>query len=175
MGETSYAQYPSLRGSHRCSDEGGASGIGEAVVEAFAMQGATVAFLDIQDEAAGQLIRRLETDGCAAPVYFRCDLTDVNALQAVMQRIVSQFGTVDVLVNNAGNDTRHSIAEVTPDSWDRAMAINLKAQFFTIQSVIPAMQEAKRGVDHQHEFDRMGDPVDQCSDLCYGEGKRSSG
>ena len=144
MGETSYAQYPSLRG-RIVVVTGGASGIGEAVVVAFAMQGATVAFLDIQDEAAGQVIGRLEAAGCTAPVYFRCDLTDMNALQAVMQEILSQLGTVDVLVNNAGNDTRHSIGEVTPDSWDRAMAINLKAQFFTIQSLIPAMQKARRG------------------------------
>ncbi|RXH56506.1 SDR family NAD(P)-dependent oxidoreductase [Granulicella sibirica] len=144
MGETNYAQYPSLRG-RVVVVTGGASGIGEALVEAFAMQGATVAFLDIQDQAAEQLIRRLEGVGCVTPTYFRCDLTDVDALQAVMRGIVSQFGTVDVLVNNAGNDTRHSVADVTSASWDRGMAINLKAQFFTVQSVIPAMQKAKFG------------------------------
>jgi D-xylose 1-dehydrogenase len=141
---TRYAQYPSLR-DRVAVVTGGASGIGEAIVEALAIQGARVVFLDIQDEAAEQLIRRLEAAGYAVPTYFHCDLTDVGGLQAVMLAIVEQFGTVDVLVNNAGNDTRHSIAEVTSASWDLSIAINLKAQFFTTQSVIPAMQKAARG------------------------------
>ena len=57
----------------------------------------------------------------------------------------TEFGTVDVLVNNAGDDTRHSIAEVTPESWDSGIAVNLKHQFFMAQGVIPVMQKAGRG------------------------------
>ena len=59
--------------------------------------------------------------------------------------MLQQFGTVDILVNNAANDMRHSIEEVTSFSWDRSMAINLKPQFFMAQGVIPAMRKAKRG------------------------------
>jgi len=62
-----------------------------------------------------------------------------------VEEVVRQFGTIDVLVNNAGNDTRHSIAEVTPAYWDHVIAVNLKHQFFMAQAVIPSMRAAQRG------------------------------
>jgi D-xylose 1-dehydrogenase len=139
-----FATYPSLR-DRIVVVTGGASGIGEAIVEAFAMQGARVVFLDIQDEAAERLIRKMEGTGCPVPFYYHCDLTDINSLQEVMRSVLGQFVTVDVLVNNAGNDTRHSIEEVTSDHWDRTIAVNLKHQFFMAQAVIPAMKSAGRG------------------------------
>jgi len=140
----SFATYPSLR-NRVVVVTGGASGIGEAIVEAFAMQQATVIFLDIQDAAAASLIQRLESAGAAATTYLHCDLTDVDALQSTIAEILERFDTVDILVNNAGNDTRHSIAEVTSTYWDQMMAINLKAQFFMAQGLIAAMRKAGRG------------------------------
>ncbi len=139
-----FASYPSLRG-RVVVVTGGASGIGEAIVAAFAMQKAQVAFLDIQDEAAAQLIRKLTGDGATPPAYYHCDLTDIAQIQHTIQSILRTFRTVDVLVNNAGDDTRHTIAEVTPESWDQAIAVNLKHQFFMAQAVIPTMQQARRG------------------------------
>lgn len=124
---------------------GGASGIGEAIVEAFAMQHSRVVFLDIQNAAAEHLIARLTTAGYPSPVYLPCDLTDIVALKKSTSEILERFHTVDALMNNAGNDTRHSIEEVTSDSWDQSMAINLKQQFFMAQAFIPAMQKAHRG------------------------------
>ena len=109
---------------------GGASGIGEAIVEAFAANGAQVVFLDIQTEAAERLVVRLTDGNPYAPVFVPCDLTDMASLQSAIQSILREFDAVDVLVNNAGNDTRHTIDEVTPEMWDRLMAINLKQQFF---------------------------------------------
>ncbi|MGD0367201.1 MAG: SDR family NAD(P)-dependent oxidoreductase [Acidobacteriaceae bacterium] len=140
----SFATYPSLR-DRVVIVTGGASGIGAAIVEAFATNGARVAFLDVQIEAAHQLVARLEATGAPAPLFLPCDLTDIAALQNALRAIIVQFGTVDVLVNNAGDDTRHSVAEVTPESWDRGIAVNLKHQFFMAQGVIPAMQKAGRG------------------------------
>jgi NAD(P)-dependent dehydrogenase (short-subunit alcohol dehydrogenase family) len=139
-----FAIYPSLR-DRVVVVTGGASGIGESIVEAFAMQGARVAFLDIQDAPSEQLIQRLTAAGATAPVYYRCDLTSIAALEETMARVLDHFATVDVLVNNAGNDTRHSIDEVTPEYWDRSMAVNLKHQFFMAKSVLPAMKRAGRG------------------------------
>ena len=139
-----FAAYPSLR-DRVVVITGGASGIGEAMVEAFARQSARAVFLDIQDTAAQQLIRRMEALGFPAPVYYPCDLTDIPALEAVMARVLDQFVTVDVLVNNAGNDSRHSIEETTSAAWDRTMAVNLKHQFFMAKAVIPAMKKAGRG------------------------------
>jgi NAD(P)-dependent dehydrogenase (short-subunit alcohol dehydrogenase family) len=139
-----FASYPSLRG-RVVVVTGGASGIGEHVVEQFARQGARVAFLDIQPECAKRLTAKNATSGYPEPFFLHCDLSDIAALQRSMETILAKFNTVDVLVNNAGNDHRHSIAEVTPEYWDRSMAVNLRHQFFVSQAVIPSMKKAERG------------------------------
>jgi len=138
------AVYRSLRGKVVLVT-GGASGIGEAIVEAFVRQGSRVLFLDIQDDAARSLIQRCHHPECSPPEYFHCDLTNTSELQSVMRNIVCSFATVEVLVNNAGNDKRHKIEEVTPEFWDWCMQINLKHQFFMAQAVLPGMRKAKRG------------------------------
>jgi D-xylose 1-dehydrogenase len=138
------ASYPSLR-DRVVVVTGGASGIGEAIVETFANQNSRVAFLDIQDTAANMLVHKIEVAGFPSPVYYHCDLSDVAAIKASVEDILQRFDTVDVLVNNAGNDSRHSIEEVTPEFWDGTMAVNLKHQFFMSQAVIPAMKQAGHG------------------------------
>jgi NAD(P)-dependent dehydrogenase (short-subunit alcohol dehydrogenase family) len=139
-----YATYPSLR-DRVVVVTGGASGIGEAIVEAFAANGSRVAFLDMQADAGQRLVARLEAVGALPPLFLACDLTDIAALQSALRSIHERFGAVDVLVNNAGDDTRHSVAEVTPESWDRGIAVNLRHQFFMAQGVIQGMQKAGRG------------------------------
>jgi NAD(P)-dependent dehydrogenase (short-subunit alcohol dehydrogenase family) len=139
-----FASYPSLK-DRVVVVTGGASGIGEAVVEAFAANGARVAFLDVQTECGERLVARLGAAGGTPPVFLPCDLTDLAALASALRFIHERFGAVDVLVNNAGNDTRHTIAEVTPESWDRGIAINLRHQFFMAQGVIDGMRKEGRG------------------------------
>jgi len=139
-----YARYPSLS-SRVVLITGGATGIGESLVQHFARQGSRVAFLDIQDDAARSLAASLAAEGCPPPSYIHCDLRDIDALRTAVERIVKAYGTVDVLVNNAANDQRLSTDEVTPDFWEQAMAINLRPQFFMAQAVIPAMKAAGRG------------------------------
>lgn len=139
-----YATYPSLRGKVVLVT-GGASGIGEAVVRTFAHQGAQVVFFDVQDDAAKTLCASLaQVD--SAPLYVHCDLKDIVALQSAVCEVIARFGVVDVLVNNAANDARHSLADVTPESWDASIAVNLRHQFFMAQAVVPAMQRTGRGV-----------------------------
>lgn len=138
------AIYPSLEG-RVVVVTGGASGIGSAIVEAFAAQRSQVVFLDVQDDAAKGLVERLEAVASGSPIYFRCDLTDIDALQRTVGEIVERFPAVDVLVNNAGNDTRHTIDAVTSSYWDEMMAMNLKHQFFMAQALIPAMRRAGGG------------------------------
>lgn len=138
------ASYPSLR-DRVIIVTGGASGIGETIVETFAMQNSQVAFLDIQDTAADLLVRKVEAAGFIPPTYIHCDLSDVASIKTSIEDILKRFNTVDVLVNNAGNDSRHAIEKVTSDSWDELMAVNIKHQFFMTQSVIPSMKEAGRG------------------------------
>ncbi|MGD0630338.1 MAG: glucose 1-dehydrogenase [Terracidiphilus sp.] len=142
--DRSFASYPSLRGKVVLVT-GGATGIGESMVTNFARQGSRVAFFDVQDAPARALVATLTTDGCTAPHFIPCDLTDVSAITRSVAEVVAAWGTIDVLVNNAANDHRHSIEEVTQEYWDRSMAVNLRPQFFTIQAVLPAMRRAGRG------------------------------
>ncbi|HYC97184.1 SDR family oxidoreductase [Brevundimonas sp.] len=140
----STAIYPSLK-DRLVVITGGGSGIGAALTEGFARQGARVVFLDVLDEDS----RRLEAslaDLNPAPAYHRCDLTDVAALQACLAEIARVHGPVEVLVNNAANDDRHALAEVTPAYWDDRIAVNLRHLYFATQAVAPAMQAAGKGV-----------------------------
>src|ERR1700690_3687914 len=139
-----YGSYPSLR-DRVVVVTGGPRGIGERIVEQFAQQGARVAFLDIQKEAGTELVKKISAKGGAKPHFLSCDLTDIDALQGCLQKIVAKFKTVDVLVNNAAHDARHAVEAVTPEYWDQSIAVNLKHQFFTTQAVIPAMKKAGRG------------------------------
>jgi NAD(P)-dependent dehydrogenase (short-subunit alcohol dehydrogenase family) len=141
---TEFGIYPSLR-DRVVLVTGGASGIGEKIVEQFAGQGAKVVFLDILDEAAAQLVGRFGAGRDVSPAFLHCDLTDISAIQGCVQKIIAQFATVDVLVNNAANDDRHALEEVTSEYWDRSIAVNLKHQFFLSQAVIPFMKKAGRG------------------------------
>ncbi|HEY0845545.1 MAG TPA: SDR family oxidoreductase [Noviherbaspirillum sp.] len=122
---------------------GGGSGIGEGIVTAFAEQGAKVAFIDIAVDASLALCEKLATEGKTKPVFRRCDITDVAALQSVMRSVADEIGDFDVLVNNAGNDQRHKPEDVTVDFWDERIAINLRPMFFACQAVIEGMK--KRG------------------------------
>lgn len=123
---------------------GGGSGIGEAIVRAFARQDAKVAFLDVAEDVSRALADELTAQGRTV-VFEPCDLTDIPRLQASMGRIAATLGPVEVLVNNAANDTRHATEEVTEAYWDGRMAVNLKHQFFAAQAVLPGMKAAGKG------------------------------
>jgi NAD(P)-dependent dehydrogenase (short-subunit alcohol dehydrogenase family) len=139
----SSAIYPSLTGK-KVIVSGGGSGIGEGIVEAFARQGCAVAFVDVLDEASEALVSRLG-DVAIAPLYINCDIRDSVDYGAKIGKIIGRLGGCDVLVNNAANDDRHTVEEVTPAYWDERMAVNLKHQFFAAQAVIPALKAAGGG------------------------------
>jgi NAD(P)-dependent dehydrogenase (short-subunit alcohol dehydrogenase family) len=132
------AIYPSLRGK-RVLITGGGSGIGAGMVEGFVRQGSDVTFFDVAEEDSRALAEKL---GCR---FERVDLMDIKGAQATIARLIEEGGSFDVLVNNAANDDRHSIDQVTEDYWDNRMGVNLKHLFFCAQSVIPGMREKKAG------------------------------
>jgi len=136
--------YPSLKG-RVVVVTGGGSGIGAALTEGFARQGAQVVFLDVADEDSKALEASL-ADLSPAPKYRHCDLTDLAAVETCFADIAETHGAVEVLVNNAANDDRHSLAEVTPDYWDNRIAVNLRHLFFCAKAVAPAMQAKGQGV-----------------------------
>jgi NAD(P)-dependent dehydrogenase (short-subunit alcohol dehydrogenase family) len=131
-------QYRSLR-DRSVVITGGASGIGEEMVKAFVAQGSRVSFIDI-DADRGEALAT--TTGAS---FHRCDVTDIPGLRDALARIESGSGSIDALVNNAGKDDRHDMEEVEPDSWRRALALNLDHQFFATQAVSKGMANAGRG------------------------------
>lgn len=133
------ARYPSLA-DKRVFISGGGSGIGAGIVEAFVAQGSQVAFVDIADEPSRALVERLSGDTAYAPRFEHCDITDIDAYVAAIRRAEAALGGIDVLVNNAANDDRHTVDEVTPAYWDERMAVNLRHQFFASQTVAPGMK-----------------------------------
>ncbi|GLU30804.1 SDR family oxidoreductase [Trinickia caryophylli] len=141
--EGPFARYPSLV-DRTVFITGGATGIGAAFVAHFAAQGARVAFCDI-DASAGESLADALGDARAKPLFLACDITDVDALRSAIADARSAFGPIAVLVNNAANDKRHAIAEVTPESFDAGIAVNLRHQFFAAQAVVDDMKLAGGG------------------------------
>lgn len=129
------AIYPSLE-SKLVVVTGGGSGIGAGLVKAFAEQHAEVHFLDILEEGTAL------AEALGDNVHFhRCDLTDADALVATLAAI----GDVDILVNNAANDDRHRLEDVTPEYWDDRMAVNLRHLVLSAREVAPAMRRRGEG------------------------------
>ncbi len=129
-----FATYPSLAGQ-TVFITGGASGIGAEIVAAFAAQGSRVGFLDLDGESSAALAG--ETPGEIA--YEICDLRDIDAMKAGLERLMARLGAASVLVNNAARDDRHGWTDVTADYWDERMQTNLRHMFFAIQAVAPGM------------------------------------
>lgn len=135
-----FATYPSLRGT-TVLVTGGAAGIGEYLVRAFAEQGSRVGFVDI-DAARGE---RLAAELGGGVRFAPCDLRDIDALKAAFAALKRDNGLAGVLVNNAARDDRHGWDEVTPAYYDERIATNLRHMFFAIQAVAPDMVAAGRG------------------------------
>jgi D-xylose 1-dehydrogenase len=135
----SSAVYPSLKGK-RVVVTGGASGIGAALVAGFARQGAETIFLDILEQESRELLASLK-DSPIAPNFHRVDLCDLDAVD----RFFTKVGPVDILVNNAANDDRHTLSEVTPAYWDDRFAVNLRHMLFASKAVVPGMKQKGGG------------------------------
>ena len=139
-----FATYPSLRG-RKVFITGGATGIGAAMVEAFAAQGAVVGHLDLATEAAEALADQLEQAGLARPWFRRVDVTDAAALKAAIADFGAASGGLDVLVNNVANDTRHDPLATTEAGWRACLAVNLDCAFFASQRAVELMRAGGGG------------------------------
>jgi NAD(P)-dependent dehydrogenase (short-subunit alcohol dehydrogenase family) len=149
------ARYPDLNGAS-VFVTGGGSGIGAALVEGFAGQGARVAFVDIQDSAdfASDVARRTGAD----VLFIPCDITDVPALEAAMDRAAAAHGPLRVLVNNAANDLRHNPAEVNEAEWDASIDVNLKPVLFASRKAAAGMAEGGAIVSYTSISYNLGIP-----------------
>jgi NAD(P)-dependent dehydrogenase (short-subunit alcohol dehydrogenase family) len=134
------ATFPDLRGAP-VFVTGGGSGIGAALVEGFARQGARVAFADVLD--AGSFAADVAGRTGAEVLFLRCDVTDTAALGAAMDRAGEAQGPLRVLVSCAADDTRMEALDVTEAQWDWSLGLNLKPYFFAAQHAAKGM--AARG------------------------------
>lgn len=104
---------------------GGGEGIGKAIVEAFCLSGDLVAFCDI-NEIAGQ-----ETAKATGAKFHKVDVSDKDALESCMQRILSEWNDIDIIVNNVGISQFSSITETSVEDFDKILSINLRPVFIT--------------------------------------------
>ncbi|MGE8687988.1 MAG: 2-hydroxycyclohexanecarboxyl-CoA dehydrogenase [Achromobacter sp.] len=123
---------------------GGGGGIGGAACRRLAREGAAVAVLDLDPEAAGAVAAHIESEGGRA-LALRCDITRRDEVDAAVAAAESGLGPVDVLVNNAGWDIFKPFTKTEPAEWDRLVAINLIGALHMHHAVLPGMAARKSG------------------------------
>jgi len=138
------ARYPSLEG-RVVFVTGGGSGIGASIVEHFCAQGARVTFVDVAVAPSATLVERIGARGHPPPRFIECDLRQIDQLQAAIERVGGEDGPIRVLVNNAANDDRHRLEDLSVAYWDERIAVNLRHQLFAAQAVRPQMRAADGG------------------------------
>jgi len=138
------ARYLSLQGQ-RVFITGGGTGIGAAMVEAFAEQGAQVAFVDFAESESLALVAKVVAAGHVKPWFCHCDVRDVAALQKAIAQAESELGDFATLINNVARDDRHTLESVTPEYWEERMAVNQRPAFFAIQAIVPGMRRLGGG------------------------------
>jgi D-sorbitol dehydrogenase (acceptor) len=137
---------------------GGAQGIGEAIVRAYAAEGARVVIADVAEDKAQALARDIGNNALAV----RLDVRDPTSVSAMVKTTVDQFGGIDILVNNAAVFDMQPLLEATEASFDRQFAINVKGLFFTLQAVAKQMVEQGRGgkiINMSSQAGRRGEPL----------------
>lgn len=118
---------------------GGGTGIGAALTEGVARQGARVAFIDIAADPSAALVDRLAGAVDHTPLFLEADFTDLNQLRNACAQADEAHGAVTVLVNNAALDDRHEFLEMSGEYWDDNHAVNLRPVAFVAQAVAPGM------------------------------------
>ncbi|WP_170589167.1 SDR family NAD(P)-dependent oxidoreductase [Ruegeria arenilitoris] len=118
---------------------GGGSGVGAALTDGFLAQGAKVAFIGRSDASA--FVEEMRAKHGRAPLFLQGDMTDTALLHETMTKAAEAHGPLNVLVNNAANDKRHSLEETTTEFWDWMIEVNLKAYYFACQQAARQMAE----------------------------------
>ncbi|AFM20126.1 dehydrogenase of unknown specificity, short-chain alcohol dehydrogenase like protein (plasmid) [Mycolicibacterium chubuense NBB4] len=123
---------------------GAGSGIGRASAELFAAEGAAVAVVDLRADAAQETADKITASGGRA-LALAADVTSAQQVEAAVGQAVAEFGSLDLLYNNAGIDSRGSVAEATEEDWDRCFAVNVKGTFLCSKAVVPHLRDAGGG------------------------------
>jgi 2-hydroxycyclohexanecarboxyl-CoA dehydrogenase len=123
---------------------GGASGIGEATVRRFVMEGARVVFADRDVERGQRVAAEIAASGGLA-VFVEAHMEREDEAAAFVRQAAQRFGRLDILVNNAGVRLYHTVEEASSDSWDEILGVNLKGYAFCAKAAIPLLRQAARG------------------------------
>jgi NAD(P)-dependent dehydrogenase (short-subunit alcohol dehydrogenase family) len=123
---------------------GAGSGIGRATAELFSAEGAAVGVVDMSAEAAKETVAKITVAGGQA-LALVADVTSAEQVELMVAQAVSEFGRLDLLYNNAGVDSRGSVADATEDDWDRCFAVNVKGTFLCSKAAIPHLRDAGGG------------------------------
>jgi len=124
---------------------GGSQGIGEAISRAYGREGAKVAVVNSRKPELGQAVaKKIQEDGGTAR-GFQCDVSKRDECRALVRDVIGEFGTVDILFNNAGVMINRPIEEYSEEEWDTTIDVNLKGGFLMSQAVVPTMKEKRYG------------------------------
>lgn len=139
---TQTATFPDLNGQS-VFITGGGNGIGATLTDQFLAQGANVAFIGRSD--ASEFVAEMQAKHGRAPLFLQGDITNTDQLQSIMRKAGDAHGPITIHINNAANDERHKLDEVTDEYWDKSMAVNLKSYFFACQEAARQMKTAGFG------------------------------
>jgi NAD(P)-dependent dehydrogenase (short-subunit alcohol dehydrogenase family) len=123
---------------------GGARGLGEEICRSLAGAGASVLLADVRQEHAERTAAAIAAEGVACQAL-AVDVCDEQSVAAAVERIASEHGRIDVLVNNAGVDVTLAVDELSVCDWDRVMAVNLRGPFITSRCALPLMKKQASG------------------------------
>jgi len=124
---------------------GATSGIGEAVAELFAREGAKVALVGRRVELGQKIANRINRKTPGAAIALGCDVSKESDVQASIAATVKKFGRLDLLINNAGMVEVLDLHKYTEAQWDRVINVNVKSMFFAFKHAFPHLRKAKRG------------------------------
>ena len=123
---------------------GGSRGIGKAIVERFAAEGANVAIIDVNESALKETAELLQQKG--VPVYVKvASVTDKDAVEQAVAEIVERFGSLDIIVNNAGVIRDNLLFKMTDEDWQTVMDVHLKGAFYVSRAAQKYMVERRYG------------------------------
>lgn len=122
---------------------GGSRGIGQAVSELFAKEGATVIIVDLLPQGQ-EVAEGINANGGTAE-YHAVSVTDKAAIEELFQQLNGKYGKIDILINNAGITRDRTLEKMSEDEWDAVIEVNLKGVFLCTQAVAPYMKANKYG------------------------------
>lgn len=123
---------------------GGGSGLGAAICSVLGQAGIKVVVADIKEDLAKKTANELKGRKCHA-LALKVDISNQRESEEAIRKVISEYGRIDILINNAGIDRTVSIEDMEIDDWDRILAINLRAPFLLAKNAFPIMKEQKSG------------------------------